>query len=146
MSVASATVRRPGWPHPPPRIDLGIASVFVVLVVVEALLGGGPRPLWCWTGCAATRQLLEYGVPTRVVVVLTTFDLDEYVFAALRAGASGFLLKDAPAEKLAAIRVVAGCAIMTGCCSVFAYALAPRDPLGRRLANERRPSDAGTVN
>jgi DNA-binding NarL/FixJ family response regulator len=58
-------------------------------------------------GLAATRQLLDAGVPTRVLV-LTTFDLDEYVFAALRAGASGFLLKDAPAEELAAaIRVVA---------------------------------------
>jgi DNA-binding NarL/FixJ family response regulator len=42
------------------------------------------------------------------VLVLTTFDLDEYVFAALRAGASGFLLKDAPEEQLgAAIRVAA---------------------------------------
>jgi DNA-binding NarL/FixJ family response regulator len=42
------------------------------------------------------------------VLVLTTFDLDEYVFGALRAGASGFLLKDTPpAELLAAIRVVA---------------------------------------
>jgi DNA-binding NarL/FixJ family response regulator len=58
-------------------------------------------------GLAATRQLVESGVPTRVLV-LTTFDLDEYVFEALRAGASGFLLKDAPAEELAAaIRVVA---------------------------------------
>jgi DNA-binding NarL/FixJ family response regulator len=58
-------------------------------------------------GLAATRQLLDAGVPTKVLV-LTTFDLDEYVFAALRAGASGFLLKDAPAEELAAaIRVVA---------------------------------------
>ena len=58
-------------------------------------------------GIAATRRLLGAGVPTRVLV-LTTFDLDEYVFAALRAGASGFLLKDAPAEELAAgIRVVA---------------------------------------
>ena len=46
-------------------------------------------------GIAATRQLVEAGVPTRVLV-LTTFDLDEYVFEALRAGASGFLLKDAP--------------------------------------------------
>jgi DNA-binding NarL/FixJ family response regulator len=43
------------------------------------------------------------------VLILTTFDLDEYVFAALRAGASGFLLKDTPAEELAeAVRVVAG--------------------------------------
>jgi DNA-binding NarL/FixJ family response regulator len=58
-------------------------------------------------GLAATRTLVEEGVPTRVIV-LTTFDLDEYVFEALRAGASGFLLKDAPAEELAAaIRVVA---------------------------------------
>jgi DNA-binding NarL/FixJ family response regulator len=58
-------------------------------------------------GLAATRALLAEGVPTRVLV-LTTFDLDEYVFEALRAGASGFLLKDAPAEELAsAIRVVA---------------------------------------
>jgi DNA-binding NarL/FixJ family response regulator len=58
-------------------------------------------------GLAATRALVEEGVPTRVLV-LTTFDLDEYVFEALRAGASGFLLKDAPAEELAAaIRVVA---------------------------------------
>jgi DNA-binding NarL/FixJ family response regulator len=58
-------------------------------------------------GIAATRRLLESEVATRVIV-LTTFDLDEYVFEALRAGASGFLLKDAPAEELAeAIRVVA---------------------------------------
>ncbi len=58
-------------------------------------------------GIAATRQLVEAGVDTRVLV-LTTFALDEYVFEALRAGASGFLLKDAPAEELAdAIRTVA---------------------------------------
>ena len=58
-------------------------------------------------GIAATRQLIAEGVETKVLV-LTTFDLDEYVFEALRAGASGFLLKDAPAEELAsAIRVVA---------------------------------------
>jgi DNA-binding NarL/FixJ family response regulator len=58
-------------------------------------------------GIAATRTLLERDSRTRVLV-LTTFDLDEYVFEALRAGASGFLLKDAPAEELsAAIRVVA---------------------------------------
>jgi DNA-binding NarL/FixJ family response regulator len=61
-------------------------------------------------GIAATRQILAEGPqpPTTRVMVLTTFDLDEYVFAALRAGASGFLLKDTPpADLLAAIRVVA---------------------------------------
>jgi DNA-binding NarL/FixJ family response regulator len=47
--------------------------------------------------------------PASKVVILTTFDLDEYVFAGLKAGASGFLLKDAPpAELLTAIRTVAG--------------------------------------
>jgi DNA-binding NarL/FixJ family response regulator len=60
-------------------------------------------------GLAATRALLEEGFshPARVLI-LTTFDLDEYVYGALRAGASGFLLKDAPrAQLLEAIRVVA---------------------------------------
>jgi DNA-binding NarL/FixJ family response regulator len=58
-------------------------------------------------GIAATRLLLQLPQPPRVLV-LTTFDLDEYVFGALRAGASGFLLKDAPEEQLlAAIRVAA---------------------------------------
>ena len=58
-------------------------------------------------GLAATRRIVEEGIPTKVLV-LTTFDLDEYVFEALRAGASGFLLKDAPAEELAAaVRTVA---------------------------------------
>jgi DNA-binding NarL/FixJ family response regulator len=58
-------------------------------------------------GIAATRAVVASNPQTRVLV-LTTFDLDEYVFEALRAGASGFLLKDAPAEELvAAVRVVA---------------------------------------
>ena len=58
-------------------------------------------------GIAATKALVDADSPSRVLV-LTTFDLDEYVFEALRAGASGFLLKDAPAEELAAaIRVIA---------------------------------------
>jgi DNA-binding NarL/FixJ family response regulator len=58
-------------------------------------------------GIQATRRILEPGSTTRIMI-LTTFDLDEYVFAALRAGASGFLLKDTPpADLLAAIRVIA---------------------------------------
>ncbi len=58
-------------------------------------------------GLAATRHLMESGARTRVLM-LTTFDLDEYVFESLRAGASGFLLKDSPAEQLSDfIRVVA---------------------------------------
>lgn len=58
-------------------------------------------------GVEATRRLLASG-STAKVVVLTTFDLDEYVFSALKAGASGFLLKDArPEDLLNAIRTVA---------------------------------------
>jgi len=58
-------------------------------------------------GVQATRELAALNNPSRVLV-LTTFDLDEYVFAALKAGASGFLLKDArPEELLAAVRNVA---------------------------------------
>jgi DNA-binding NarL/FixJ family response regulator len=61
-------------------------------------------------GLAATRALAERvvaGQPAPKVVILTTFDLDEYVLEAIRAGASGFLLKDAPPEDmLAAIRTV----------------------------------------
>jgi DNA-binding NarL/FixJ family response regulator len=61
-------------------------------------------------GLEATRQITAGGDGTSAtrVLVLTTFDLDEYVFSALRGGASGFLLKDAPtAELLHAIRVIA---------------------------------------
>jgi DNA-binding NarL/FixJ family response regulator len=59
-------------------------------------------------GVEATARLSAAGIdPPARVLVLTTFDLDEYVFGALRAGAAGFLLKDAPRERLVeAIRVV----------------------------------------
>jgi DNA-binding NarL/FixJ family response regulator len=60
-------------------------------------------------GIEATRQIvgIEDGDPVRVLM-LTTFDLNEYVYEALQAGASGFLLKDVPAEQLVAgVRVVA---------------------------------------
>ena len=59
-------------------------------------------------GIAATAQITERH-PAARVLVLTTYDLDEYVYDALQAGASGFLLKDTPPEQLAdGIRVVAG--------------------------------------
>ena len=61
-------------------------------------------------GIEATRRIVREarGPHGPRVLILTTFDLDEYVVEALRAGASGFLLKDAPPEELvAAIRIVA---------------------------------------
>jgi DNA-binding NarL/FixJ family response regulator len=58
-------------------------------------------------GIEATRRLSALERPARVLI-LTTFDLDEYVYEALRTGASGFLLKDRPPEELvAAVRVIA---------------------------------------
>jgi DNA-binding NarL/FixJ family response regulator len=58
-------------------------------------------------GLHAARQVLALGLETRVLI-LTTFDADEYVYEALRAGASGFLLKDAPADQLVtAVRSIA---------------------------------------
>jgi DNA-binding NarL/FixJ family response regulator len=79
---------------------LAVTTVDVVLMDVRM-----PR----LDGVAATRLLIERdGDAAPRVIVLTNFDLDEYVFSALRAGASGFLLKNAdPEELLAAIRAVA---------------------------------------
>ncbi len=79
---------------------LAVTSAEVVLMDVRM-----PR----LDGVEATRVLIERaGAAAPRVIVLTTFDLDEYVFPALRAGASGFLLKNAdPEELLAAIRAVA---------------------------------------
>ena len=58
-------------------------------------------------GIAATREIVAAGLPTRVLV-LTTYDLDEYVYEALRAGAGGFMLKSSPPDRLVdAIHVVA---------------------------------------
>jgi DNA-binding NarL/FixJ family response regulator len=86
-------------------------------------------------GLEATRQLAAADAPPRVLV-LTTFDPDEYVYEALRAGASGFLLKDAPEEQLlAAIRVVA-----TGG-ALFASSVTRRliEEFSRRLPVNREP-------
>ena len=58
-------------------------------------------------GIEATRRVVALSGEARVLM-LTTFDLDDYVYSALRAGASGFMLKDAPAEQLInAVRVIA---------------------------------------
>ena len=59
-------------------------------------------------GLEATRRLLDGRIEGPRILILTTFDLDEYVWEALRSGASGFLLKDTPPEQLVdAVRVVA---------------------------------------
>ena len=94
-------------------------------------------------GIEATRQISAMPDPPRVLV-LTTFDLDEYVFASLRAGASGFLLKDAPeAQLLAAIRVVAdgGSLFAPGRHAAAYRALRERSKsrLRRRLRSTRSP-------
>jgi DNA-binding NarL/FixJ family response regulator len=58
-------------------------------------------------GIEATRRITASGAPSRIII-LTTFDLDEYAFAGLQAGASAFLLKDvAPSDLVSAVRVVA---------------------------------------
>ena len=58
-------------------------------------------------GIEATRRLVQAGVPSRILM-LTTFDLNEYVYEAMKAGASGFLLKDVPRDQLVAgVRLVA---------------------------------------
>ncbi len=63
-------------------------------------------------GIAATRKLIENDPALRILVV-TTFDADQYVFEALRAGASGFILKDSSPEHLvAAVRLIAGDALL----------------------------------
>jgi DNA-binding NarL/FixJ family response regulator len=59
-------------------------------------------------GLDATRQIVQQRGPSTRVLILTTFERDDYIFEALRAGASGFILKNAPPEDLiAAVRVVA---------------------------------------
>ena len=90
-------------------------------------------------GLEATRRIVETGSATRILI-LTTFDLDEYVYAGLRAGASGFLLKDASPEQLiAAMHVlVEGEAVLAPSVTrrvveSFARLPAPRDDLQAAL-------------
>ena len=97
-------------------------------------------------GIEATRLITESGAAR--VLVLTTFDLDEYVYAALRAGASGFLLKDTPAAGLlAAIRVVAaGEALLAPSVTrrlIARFAASPESPAGHAAA-ANTPASAAT--
>ncbi|WP_214317283.1 response regulator [Nonomuraea sediminis] len=93
-------------------------------------------------GLEATRQITASPDLSAKVLILTTFDLDDYVYQALRAGASGFLLKDASAAQLAeAVRIVAaGDALLSPGVTKrliheFARLGAPRAPTTRRLAD-----------
>ena len=97
----------------PDMIVVGEAGTGAQAVDAVATLGAGAADVVLMDirmpvmdGVEATRLITASGAAAKVLV-LTTFDLDEYVYAALQAGASGFLLKDAgPAELLAAIRAV----------------------------------------
>jgi DNA-binding NarL/FixJ family response regulator len=84
-------------------------------------------------GIEATRRLLAQGNADSKVVMLTTFDMDEYVYEALRAGASGFLLKDVPPEQL-----------VTGIRSVASGDALLAPSVTRRVIEEfvRRPPDS----
>lgn len=90
-------------------------------------------------GIEATREIVDHpDLPTVRVLVLTTFEIDEYVFEALRAGASGFLLKDVePADLVAAVRLVAegqsllDPAVTRRVIDEFTRARAP-EPIGRQ--------------
>ena len=92
-------------------------------------------------GIAATSEIVaDADLPTRVLVV-TTFDTDEHVYAALRAGASGFLLKDTPPEELAAaVRLIAdGEALLAPSVTrrvIEEFARVSRDPAARAALAE----------
>lgn len=94
-------------------VDSGDAAIaFVRAHAVDVILMDIRMP--GTDGIAATREVLRLRPQTRVLV-LTTFDLDEYVFGAVREGASGFLTKDATPEALAdaVVAVAAGEPVMT---------------------------------
>ena len=95
-------------------------------------------------GIEATRDIVAAGLPSKVLI-LTTFDLDDYVYAGLRAGASGFLLKDTqPADLVGAIRTIAaGDAVLAPGATKrliqqFAFTQQPEPPSGHRGAQIRQ--------
>jgi DNA-binding NarL/FixJ family response regulator len=96
-------------------------------------------------GIEATRAIVAAGLPSKVLI-LTTFDLDDYIYAGLRAGASGFLLKDTqPASLVAAIHTIAaGDAVLapaatTRLVRTFAERPPPGPPSGHPGAQLRQP-------
>jgi DNA-binding NarL/FixJ family response regulator len=125
-----------------PMVRAGLRSLLEgedgVVVVADVVLMDIRMPNL--DGLEATRRLVAESSPTRVLV-LTTFDLDEYVFDALRAGASGFLLKDATAEELIAAvhTLAAGDAVLAPAVTrrvIEAFGSVPRaDPDGADRLN-----------
>jgi DNA-binding NarL/FixJ family response regulator len=100
-------------------------------------------------GIEATRQITSSPEAAGVrVIILTTFDLDEYVFGALRAGASGFLLKDTlPADLLTAIRVVAaGEALLAPSVTRRLISEFAKTATPARAGGPASPGAAGTAN
>ena len=94
-------------------------------------------------GIEATRRILAQNhEPKTSVLILTTFDLDEYVYDALRAGASGFLLKDVPARQLVAAHPHSRGRRRTA----RAQHHAPPDRGIRRLAGPRQPPHPNSTN
>jgi DNA-binding NarL/FixJ family response regulator len=98
-------------------------------------------------GIEATRDIVAAGLPCKVLI-LTTFDLDDYVYAGLRAGASGFLLKDTqPAQLTAAIRTIAaGDAVLAPAATsrlVRQFAADPKSPNPKSPGDQAHPGDGG---
>jgi DNA-binding NarL/FixJ family response regulator len=100
-------------------------------------------------GIEATRDIVAAGLPCKVLI-LTTFDLDDYVYAGLRAGASGFLLKDTqPADLVAAIRTIAaGDAVLAPAATSrlirqFAAAPNPKSPAPGGYPDAHPPAQPG---
>jgi DNA-binding NarL/FixJ family response regulator len=94
-------------------------------------------------GIEATRRIVSLGLPSRVLI-LTTFDLDEYSFEGLRAGAGGFLLKSArPGELIAGIRSVAAGDAVLAPTTTRRLLDAYTDQFGAR--KPRAPQETGTL-
>jgi DNA-binding NarL/FixJ family response regulator len=102
-------------------------------------------------GIEATRRLREAGFERLGVLILTTFDLDEYVYEALRAGADGFLLKDVPrASVIEGVRTVAsGESLLAPAITrrlIERYVAAPREPHSPPALTELSPREIDTLN